>query len=64
MELGQGTLRDHIKEKFSGIPRGLRNEEIWGIMLQIANGVAEIHKRGIIHRDLKPANSNNPLSNL
>ena len=60
MELGTETLLDRIRR---GAGSGKSPEEhiypweIWSIILQIAAGVAEIHKRGIIHRDLKPANS-------
>jgi len=54
MELGDGTLLDHIRD----VPRkDLSWYTTWGIIRQIGAGVADIHNRGIIHRDLKPANS-------
>src|ERR1700738_3943818 len=31
--------------------------QIWGIMIDIANGVAFIHSHKLVHRDLKPQNS-------
>ena len=30
---------------------------IWGIMVQIVNGLMFIHGQGEVHRDLKPQNS-------
>ena len=34
----------------------LRSEQIWNIIIQIADGLAYIHIQHEIHRDLKPQN--------
>lgn len=49
--LAGGTLRDYLRNKFP-----LPLAETKRILLQIAEGLQEIHARGIIHRDLKTGN--------
>lgn len=46
-----GTLREYL-EKHHPIPV----DEIKNIILQICDGLSEIHRQGIIHRDLKAGN--------
>ena len=51
MEYVQGeTLRDRVK---TGL---LKPEKAVDIILQVASGLAEAHRKGIIHRDIKSAN--------
>jgi len=54
MELCEGNLYDLIQ----GGPNPLGVQFIWGIMVQITNGLMFIHEQGEVHRDLKPQNSN------
>ena len=57
MELCEGNLYDLIKGQDCSGPRPLGAQFIWGIMVQIANGLLFIHEQGEVHRDLKPQNS-------
>jgi TolB-like protein/predicted Ser/Thr protein kinase len=51
MEYVQGeTLRDKIKKG------PLKTEDALDIVIQVAEGLSEAHKKGIIHRDIKSAN--------
>ncbi|MDR3240446.1 MAG: Stk1 family PASTA domain-containing Ser/Thr kinase [Clostridiales bacterium] len=45
------TLKELILKKAP-----LRNEEILGVAMQIASGLAHAHQNGVIHRDIKPQN--------
>lgn len=67
MELGNGSLTQHIEERFhsSKPPFFFRSVDVWNIMSQIAAGIEFLHRKGIIHRDLKPDNGTWPkfLSN-
>jgi serine/threonine protein kinase len=57
MELGRGSLHSWISERFHSGPLDLPSPaDVWGIMAQIASGIAFIHSKGLIHRDLKPEN--------
>lgn len=40
------------------LPQWMRVRHLWGIMEDIASGVAFIHSHEEVHRDLKPPNSN------
>ena len=53
MELCEGNLYDLMK----GGPSSMGVQFIWGIMVQIVNGLMFIHGQGEVHRDLKPQNS-------
>ena len=53
MELLEG--RD-LKQRLAESPEGLPGNEAFGAALQIARGLAAIHRVGIIHRDLKTPN--------
>jgi len=56
MEFVEGdTLRSLIEQAYEG-GRGLPSEEALGYATQVANGLAEAHRRGLIHRDIKPQN--------
>jgi TolB-like protein/tRNA A-37 threonylcarbamoyl transferase component Bud32/Tfp pilus assembly protein PilF len=51
MEFVEGeTLRDKIHKG------PLKSEEALAIVVQVASGLAEAHRKGIIHRDIKSAN--------
>ncbi len=51
MEYVEGeTLRDKIHKG------PLKSEEALAIVVQVASGLAEAHRKGIIHRDIKSAN--------
>jgi serine/threonine protein kinase len=54
MELCEGNLYDLIN---CSRPSPLGAQFIWGIMVQISNGLLFIHNQGEVHRDLKPQNS-------
>src|SRR5579862_6677092 len=41
---------------FATFPEDSKAKSIWGIMSQVASGVAFIHEHKEIHRDLKPQN--------
>ncbi len=43
-----------IAEKLASDP--LRESELLGLGIQLAEGVAAAHKHGVVHRDLKPSN--------
>lgn len=45
-----GTLKDKIKKG------PLETQEALDMAIQVAQGLAKVHKQGIIHRDIKPAN--------
>jgi serine/threonine protein kinase/cytochrome c-type biogenesis protein CcmH/NrfG len=45
-----GTLKDKIKKG------PLDTQEALDIAIQVAQGLAKVHKQGILHRDIKPAN--------
>ena len=45
---------ESLKEKIASAP--LPIDEVLGLALQIAEGLAAVHRHGIIHRDIKPAN--------
>ena len=47
-------------DRFDRLSSGTKLQRIWGIMEQIASGVAFIHQENFTHRDLKPSNSNPP----
>ena len=52
MEFVDGiTLKEYIHQKGK-----LEQREAVGIAIQVANGLAEVHRRGIVHRDVKPQN--------
>ena len=52
MEFVDGiTLKEYIHQKGK-----LEQREAIGIAIQVANGLAEVHRRGIVHRDVKPQN--------
>lgn len=53
MELLEG--RD-LKQRLAESPEGLPRDEAFAAALQIARGLAAIHRVGIIHRDLKTPN--------
>jgi len=44
----------NLKQKIAGNP--LEQAEALDIAIQVAEGLAEAHKKGIIHRDIKPGN--------
>jgi len=51
MEYVEGeTLRERIKKEL------LKADEALDLVLQVANGLEEAHRKGIIHRDIKSAN--------
>lgn len=50
-----GTLWDKFQEMKRN-SKSFSEEELLNLMIQIAQGVANIHERGYTHRDLKPAN--------
>lgn len=50
-----GTLEDYL-DYFIKNNRYLSRGKVEHIMLQLASGIKELHKKGIVHRDLKPAN--------
>lgn len=45
------TLKDLIRQRAP-----FQDEEVFGVAIQIANGLAHAHKNGIVHRDIKPQN--------
>ena len=45
---------------FNDLPPKLKVAQLWGIMEDIASGVAFIHQKGEVHRDIKPANGTYP----
>lgn len=52
MELVNGeNLKDAVRTR-GGLPRA----EAYDVAMQVASGLAAIHKEGIVHRDLKTAN--------
>ena len=55
MEFCDYNLNQHIGAHKKG--KWLKMAEIWGIMANIAGGVAFIHAQQEVHRDLKPSNS-------
>jgi serine/threonine protein kinase len=54
MELCEGSLRD-LMDTHDSVP--IKLQQIWGIMVQITNGLSYIHSHGEVHRDMKPQNS-------
>ena len=52
MEYVEGTALDRYLSQSGPLPV----EEIIGLGIQIANGLAAAHARGLVHRDIKPAN--------
>jgi serine/threonine protein kinase/tetratricopeptide (TPR) repeat protein len=48
---GTRTLKDVLATR-----RRLGLDEALSIVIQIARGLAEVHRKGIIHRDIKPSN--------
>ncbi len=45
---------ESLKDKIAKGP--LEPEEVFNIVIQVAQGLAKAHTRGIVHRDVKPAN--------
>ena len=53
MELYGETLQDYLR---ASTHRRIPLSEVWNIMLQLASGLAFLHKFKLVHRDIKPSN--------
>jgi len=66
MELCDLTLHDYIyckKDRSEDLPYfvkdqppPMKSQQIWNVMLDIAQGVEFLHTKRMVHRDLKPVN--------
>jgi len=56
MELCDPNLENFMEAKKSSSGWSIMIAQVWGIIMQVANGVAYIHSQGEVHRDLKPRN--------
>lgn len=55
MEMGSLTLHDLVDER-SGYAHVLTDANARRIIMQLADGLAHIHRRNLLHNDIKPAN--------
>ena len=53
MEFEEG---ENLREHFANAPRARGEPSLKGLVVPIAEGLAEVHRAGFIHRDIKPSN--------
>jgi serine/threonine protein kinase len=51
-----GDLLRHLAEEREKKGRALDAQEVFGLIVQVTEGLAFAHEHGLVHRDLKPAN--------
>jgi hypothetical protein len=56
MELGEGTLRDRLKDAGPAAPPGMPVEELLRYFHDAADALDDLHARQLQHRDVKPDN--------